>query len=391
MNLDTVGCSIAILEKNIKEWERFSWRKDGFPVSEVDVLSFSRRSNVKLTLKHPNTERLGTNWHYPTLTLIKREGWWWVWVEGSLSKFYFGTNLFELTNKDFESVVTKLHHFLYDNGLHVERSDIYGATMFKADISKIILVEPEIPILKVLDYMGKMDLDIRNETHVKIYADFRQGGKGNAVIWGTTKKKLASFYDKLTELRHYPKKTKIEENIISFLDENKDCLYQVLKFEECLHDKKRLNIVCNKITGQKKKYFTLLDFLNEDFIRKLLLFRGERLFASTDITILLLGNHSSSQIQHELKKHNPKMRAGRLSSIAHWTGLAYELGMKEMKKQLRSDFSHSTQCRILQETRGLMETMTQLPMQDVFTNFYHQLQDMKPIQTMNDLLLPFWQ
>ncbi len=393
MNLDTVCFSIPILEKNIKEWERFRWAKDGFPVTDTDAFLFElgKHRNAKLMLNYLNTERLGASWHYPTVTLRKKECRWSIWVEGSLAKFHFGTNLFELTRRDFEFVISKLYDFLHDNGLMVERSDIYGAIMHKADISKILLVDPQIPLLKVLEYISKMDLDIRNETHVKEYVDSRQGGKGYAVTFGTTKKKLASIYDKIIELQHCRHKTPIEESIVSFFESNKSCFYQVLKFEECLHDKKRLNYVCNKVTEQKKKYYTLADFDDWDFVQKLLLFRGGRLFAGKDIKILLLGDHTPSQIQKELKAHYPKINASRLSSVAHWTALANELGIKEMKKQLKADFSRSTQSRILHDARFLLKTMTKLSMQDVFDNFYKQLQEMKPIRATNDLLLPFWQ
>ncbi len=393
VNLDTVLFSIPILEKNIKEWERFRWAKDRFPVTDVDAFYFElgKHTNAKLMLHFLNTDRLGANWHYPTVTLRKKEDKWTVWIEGSLSKFYFGSNLFEFISFDFESVVKKLYYFLHDNGLCVEKVDIYEAVMYKADISKVLLIDTQIPILKVLEFLGKIDLDVRNETHIKEYVDFRQGGKGHAVIWGTSKKKLASIYDKLMELQHNPNKTTVEKNIITFLEKNKDCVYQILKFEECLHDKIRLNYVCNKITRQNKNYYTFADFWERDLIKKLLLFRGERLFSGADVKILLLGNNTPSQIQQKLKSHDPKIRAGRLSNIGFWTLLAYELGMKEMKKQLKVTYSPSTQHRILQQTRFLMATMTRLPMQEVFDNFYKQLQEMKPIRATTDLLSPLQQ
>lgn len=385
---DTVCFSIPIHAYQIKSsvWSRLCHPGSNAPVSSSFTKRLPNISHVKLLLDL-NLDTSTASEHLPSITLKKQGGWWSVWVEGSMGKFFFGTNTFELTEEDRVRLLLRLEYFLHKQDLFVKTSDIRNAVLHKLDVSKVLLVPPTVSLYKVLEHIKKMDIDIRNEILDKEYKSLREGGKGLQVSFGTKKKKFLSLYDKIEETANNSKKSPTEKELLTFIENNGESSYQLLKYEESLHDKTKLDRVCNMLTGQNKKYYTFNDLWSRTLIRKILLYHGEQLFHSPDTKIMLLGNGTPSEIQQVLKTSFPKVRASRLSSVAHWASLAHELGLKETKKRLKKDFSKSTQYRILKDTRELLSKMEKLPMQDVFDEFYGQLRELKAIRSTNDLLI----
>jgi len=387
---DTACFSIPIHPLKIKTsvWRRLQHPGSSSFVSENFVTNILPKiSNVKLDLclnPEPSIEEQ----HFPRITLKKRQGWWSVWIEGSMAKFFFKSNIFELTEENRVRLLLRLEYFLNKQGLFVTTSDIRHATIHKLDVSKILLVPPHIPLMKILEYLRKMDFDTRNETHYKTFSSLRNGGKGLCLSFGTKKHKFLSLYDKLEEVSSNSKKSSVEKDFLTFSEKQSGNMYQLLKYETSLFNKTKLDSTCNKLLGQKKDLYTFSDLWDRKLIRKILLYHGEQLFHSEYANMLLLGNGTQSEIQQALKTSFPKIRTSRLGNVAHWLGLTYELGLKDTKKQLKKDFSRATQYRILKDIRKILSKMEKLPMQDVFDNLYKQLKELRPIRSVDDLLLP---
>lgn len=127
---------------------------------------------------------------------------------------------------------------------------------------------------------------------------------------------------------------------------------------------------------------------NKELTQKILLLRTERLFHSANLNQLLLGEYDPVEVLQRLKKEQPNIQLSTVEKIGFWTSYAYKAGFKEMKKQLDEYSSRSTRGRILKNVLKLMETNTQLPLQDVFDNLYTQLLELHPIRSKEDLLLP---
>lgn len=392
MFLDTCEFSIPVREGNIKDWSRFRRAGQGsYLLSPYEIEKEKQKPFTKLTL-NPTVSTRQKGIHLPLVNLIGRNGCWSVHPDGSVPRFFFGTNLFELDKVDLDPVVEKYFDFLHDNGFLVNKEEIYKAEIIKVDISKVLLVRPDIPPHSLLEVFRKIDFDVRHEIHDKDYysseyRDVREGGKGFDITWGTKKRKIASFYLKYAQIVSQGIPTLVERGITQFVSENDGRIYQAWKLEECLFDKTRVRYVLNKVSGQEKKYYTLTDIWDRELVKKVLLERGTKLFSGADLNTLLLGSLSAREIGDCLKKVNPNIQMTRIANISHWARFAREEGQKEMKKWLKKEYSRSTQARILREIRGVTEGMRNLPMQDVSDDFFRQLNELKPIRSIDDLLI----
>ena len=388
MFLDTVELIIPIPEENIKDWNRFQISKAGTYLSSQSSIDYVKRTpNIRLQL-NPRLADKKRGIHLPQINLVKRDFHWFIQPDGSMTRFYKGTNALECDGSDFEPVMGKYYDFLQDCGLAVKEEDIPNATVRKADISKILLVPPGVPLYPIFEVLRKLDFGSRTETHDKEYRDFRQGGKGLCLTFGTKKAKLASFYDKDTQLRHLLDKTVAEEELIAFQDQHQGNIYQILKLEECLYNKNRVDYVCNKATGQKLKYYTFADFWNKDMLRTILLERGMRLFSGADLKTLLFGNLTPNEIERQLKLAHPSMQASTVAKVGFRMIQASQQGFKQMSQQLSKVHSKSTKDRILRYLRENVSDIPSLPLQDVYDDLFRQLNEMKPVKSTEDLLIP---
>lgn len=392
MFVDTIELIIPIRQDNIKDWTRFRRAGTGsYLLSSADIENEKQKPFTRLTLNPTRTIRQ-RGVHLPLINLIRRNGYWFVQPDGSLPRFYFGTNLYECDKNDLEPVVQKYYDFLCDNGLFVSKDAIYQAEVRKVDISKIFLVRPDIPPHTLLEVFRRIDYDVRHEIHDIDYydnekRDIREGGKGYGITWGTKKKKIASFYLKYEQISSQDTPTLIEKELMQFVPANEGRIYLAWKLEECLFEKTRVTKRLNKLSGRNQKVYTFTDLWDKDLMQAVLLDRGTKLFKGADLNTLLLGSLKPREISDHLRKAHPTIQTTRIATISHWARFASDEGHKEMKKWLVKEYSKATRSRIQRESRELTENMKGLPMQEVYDDFFRQLTELKPIRSKEDLLI----
>lgn len=258
-------------------------------------------------VQNPTAEDTKNGIYKPRLTAIKR------WVKGgysiimriefSIPKLLLGNNFDEVSNEDFEQVVSKLYNRLFEMGVVIAPEMLRQAPVSGVHYSKNIPLTDYSTPYSILKEFYKIKMTKRLDVN---QTDFRN--EGHSLKWRTNDFEL-SFYDKIKDLEQ----SKISENrsiekqnefqYDLFLPLKKRKAFEVLRMEVRLNSKKKIKAILEKlqissdylfrsIFDETKSKITLNYFLTE---------------LKSEYSLMSFKPAQYSELLPELKRNNPKI------------------------------------------------------------------------------------
>jgi hypothetical protein len=285
-----------------------------FIPSTHNMLKYSH--GYKHYINNPTKGEIAQGIYKPRLTIENRGLKYDLIAEFSAPKIFFGNNLDELSENDFEPFIYKLQNKIADMGVEVPTEALKEAGVLKVHVSKNTLLELGITSSYILNQLNKIRIskkfDFKN-------IDFLNGGEAISFY---NKSHSIVIYDKIKDLNKSESKATDKDQTVlqkSLYNQFKELNQEVLRFEFRLTSKKKINEVLAKLNYPQ--YPTLKTIFNRSLCRDIALFYWNEYFDSNNF---LFDENRSSQEDLEkilLQKPNIKIpKALALSGVKQLCG-----------------------------------------------------------------------
>jgi len=279
-------------------------------------------------------------------------------IELSLPKLLYGNNFIELTNSDFNIVVSKLSEVLKTMGIRIFTSKINNAPVSAIHYSKNIILKdgltPYILINKIKESNIRLSLDIDR-------SQFRNDGYSYKFHSNTYE---VTFYDKMYDLlkgkvsskRSIEKDNEIQLNL--FEEIKKAERFEVLRMEVRLNNRQKTRRIFKTLDINSPLNFK--DMFNSDIAKKILLYYIAELEFNRP-AILNYNSANPKALLSDLIINNPKLRPQKILELY---GLRQALE-NYTERELRGVFnpkSYRIWYRIMQDSRKIKVPDQQSPL-----------------------------
>lgn len=245
--IDTVVLTLNHEDFSIQEPERFN--PSARILFSTPPRELGSRGNMSC-YQNPTTTELKEGNYKPRLTLNKRirAGGYAITlkIEFSVPKLIFGNNFDELSDKDFEQVISILYEQLLGMGVFTRREILRNASVSSIHFSKNIILEDFLTSSMMINELKKTDLGKRLDLNK---TDYRNGG--HAVRYHANSYEII-FYDKVKDMEQakVSEKRAIEkENLIQFdlFQDIKPRGLEVLRMEVRLGNRVKLKSILKEV------------------------------------------------------------------------------------------------------------------------------------------------
>ncbi len=330
--------------------------------TESDTVAWSLQSRTstysKYTKNPPRGLRDGV--YRPRLTGMRRSIGYgkttaFVRIEFSVAKLAFGNNLDEVSDKDFQLVISRLYDRLAEYGVIINKKDLVNASVAAFHPSKNIVLSDGYTASLVSRELAKINI---NKKFDLTKTSFRNDGQS---LQGYTKAHAVVVYDKVADLSQTKKravdKDPIPRQLMLFQKIKAELpSLEILRLEIRLTQKQKINSVMKKLDLPENPTFEQV--FKKNVCQKIVLsywntiIEGENLF--------LFGTESNPKgiLKRVLRKY-PKLRA---KDAVYLVGLSTlctdEGGIRELRTILQSRLSQRGWYRFTEGIAQLNEART---------------------------------
>lgn len=268
-------------------------------------------------------------------------------IELSLPKLIHGNNFDELSDADFEKVVTKLQHILKEEmGVLIFKNVLVDAPISTIHYSKNIPLtdgrRPKYWLDKLAEANSNHILDTnkadyRNEGHL-----FKLHAKSYEI----------AFYDKIRDLqqariagdRAYSRDNAMQLSLLDTFQERKS-YFEVLRFEVRLNKRQKIRTIFKKLDIDSEPTFRGI-FSSDKSLKVLLYYLDE--IRSKRPPLLDYKRSSAKQFMTEIRISNPKLGSRKIFQLLGMKAAFDEMGVREARQML-SSYSDRTWYRLVSE------------------------------------------
>lgn len=243
-------------------------------------------------------------------------------IQVSLPKLLHGTNLWEVTPNDRESVYTALQRCLKQTGVELSIEVIRPAILKRVDFSKIIRI-PNIygTAKQVTKKLSSFNYKQSSQFKYRDYGDFSDGAADK--FYNDTQGYV--IYDKIAELQGNGY-TKQETKIIDWYTQTKQ-RRDVLRFELSLERKQSMEAVLRRFIPNKKSNFILEDIMASSEISKQIMLKTfNDVFNRTFLPLITLGEMQENTLETFLREQN--LPVVEHSQLYYWVNMIYKIGLR---------------------------------------------------------------
>ena len=308
-------------------------------------------ANTQYCKEYAEKQKKGEN-YFPKISLLRRKSKNVLEIQVSLPKLIYGTNLFEINNRNKNDIYKNILTALDKVGVDVSVSDLKEAVVKKVDFSKNI----ELPdyfgnVRQVIKKLSCFNYKPRSNFTLRDYCD---GSEGASLKFYNSSQGYA-VYDKLSEIvgRGY---TKVEKELTKSIKKQK-LKRNIIRFELSLRKKQSLEMVLKRFIKDKQKNFTLDDILNKNLSRGILLETFDKIYNPVNVALVTLGEMGENKLDQYLKTKNLTFRKRVL--LFYLVNKCTKIGragmLEELKEELRGGSFNRTKKEILEIIEELGE------------------------------------
>ncbi|MGD0976880.1 MAG: hypothetical protein ABR875_01110 [Minisyncoccia bacterium] len=188
-------------------------------------------------------------------------------VEFSIPKLLFKQSLQELSNSDFERVISTLKFQLQKMSVVLTDNAIRQAIVTKAHFGKNIPLQSPITSQDAISELYKADIGRGKHISIRHYEN------GGQALYFYSSSYQVVFYDKLRDIAT-PKNKAVDKDKFKqerMIVESRAHNQELLRFEARLAKQQKLNAFISDIIGKKVKAITFEEIFNKDLCRKVML------------------------------------------------------------------------------------------------------------------------
>lgn len=323
--IDTIILKIPTHKFKIMDHTRFSPSSLG--LFQPPYYTLGSRGNF-LCVQNPTPNELREGNYKPRLTLAKRivKGGFSIdlKIELSLPKLLYGNNFDELEDKDFWSILLRLHKKLWDMGVALSMHNLVNANVSGIHYSKNIPITDFSTSDMVISELSKINLTKKLDLS---HTDFRN--EGHILRYHANSFEIA-YYDKIKDLkqakvsgkRALEKDNEIQLNLFDRLAIRKP--FEVVRMEVRLNTKQKILQILEKVgIYVEPTFYTLFSSAVSQRVLSYYLVQAEE---ATTLSSLEIGTPSA--LFESIRAVNPRMRTGRILEIMAGLILIQEKGVR---------------------------------------------------------------
>lgn len=226
-------------------------------------------------------------------------------IEFSVPKLLFGNNLEEITDKDFPTIVDRLHNRLVEAGLVINKRDIANGSVAAFHPSKNIVLSGGYTASLVSRELAKININKKFDLNK---TSFRNGGQS---LQGYTQAHAVVVYDKIADLAQ-TKKRAIDKDpappqlsLFRKLKAEQPSL-EILRLEIRLTQKQKINAVLKKLGLESNPTFEQI--CKKDICQKIVQSYWDTIIEGENLFLFGTETNPKNLLKRILRQH-PKMRA----------------------------------------------------------------------------------
>lgn len=378
--IDTIVLMIQPNDFSISDHSRFSPSTKG--LFEPPYITLGGRGNFSC-VQNPTPTELKQGIYKPRLTVTKRcvKGGYAVFlkVEFSAPKLVYGNNFDELTDTDFEQVITNLHKALYEMGVVVFPKILREAPVSAVHYSKNIPLTDYSTPGSILTKIGKIDLTMALDLNK---TDFRN--EGHCLKFHANSHELA-LYDKLKDLeksrrsekRAVEKDTAIQLDLFEILKPKNP--FEVLRMEARLNKREVIRRTFKKLKVTAEPIFKAI--FRTSISRKVLWSYFETIRAG--YSLVGFDPKSAKDFVAEFKFIQPKAKVRKMLQMLGLLTACNDMGVRGFRALIDAVYGKHHWPRLVKDWRGSNLKAAGAPLKPI----EDALRDFKPVRLIDYCIL----
>ena len=333
--LDTIQLKIKSENKNIKYREGIT--KDNFGWINVK----SNKGFTKSVRNATSEEKLKYD-YLPQLEKVNRGFDSFLYITFSAPKLIYKNNLDELFEKDFKSVLDRLHYLISEIGISLEKEILRKATVNWIDFSKNIDLK-NISIRDVLDKLNKIDISLRLDITEQQFRNKGSGFQiysiGHSIVfydkWSDLEKNKSGSKKSFDNYNHLPNyQRSIFDELSKKVEEYPNILRQEIRFR----DSKKLKSILKFLALDSDLFFE--DIFKEKISQTIVLYYFNKITEGTDkILFSKAGNETNLlRILHRIKPNIKTEKAIRYVGIFE---TVKKIGIRGLREITEKDYNEN--------------------------------------------------
>ncbi len=336
--IDTIVLTLQPNNFSILDHSKFSPSTIG--LFQAPYYKLGCRSNFKC-VQNPTSEELKNGIYKPRLTVTRRMGTGafitTLRIEFSIPKLIFGNNFDELSEDQFEQVITRLNKILYDMGVLIFPQILRDAPVSAVHYSKNIPLTDYSTPFAILEELSKIDLSLQLDIN---QTDYRN--EGHSLKFRANSYEI-SLYDKRKDLQKAKisgKRAVERDNEIQlelFEQWKPKQPFEVLRMEIRLNKRVKIKQILKKLHIESDLTFSSL--FKQDTAQKILLFYLAELKGG--YALLAYRPKSTKDFIADFKINNPKTKIRKMLQMLALKTAIEEMGIRELREATKPYGRHN--------------------------------------------------
>ncbi len=342
--------SVILILKTFKLLEHWEQLFDGTKMTEVR----DRFRQQSFFPKNLNEKMKREEKYFPQITLIPKKDI--IYIQVSLPKLIFGTNLLEIDESYLNEICEKLSKSLREVSVIATPGTIRTSPLKNVAFCKNFQVPVWMGTSKQLIWKIS-ELGHKRSSNSKLDIFSKENNKDGSLLkfWNTTQG--YAIYDKEAEILANGK-TNIERAIQEKVISN-DYQYNVIRFELTLQIKQSLDAFLKRRVEGKEEDFCLEDALKKELSKKILLEAFDNTFKSEHLFTLGLAEIEENKLERYLLQQELPLSEHYL--LSYWINKTIKNGLPATLKELKDRTSSSTLNRQKKKLKDISEKIITPP------------------------------
>lgn len=354
------------------------------PKSKVRMLSdqnwdlIARRDFYSKFINNPNKEQKESGNYYPRLTGIQRAGSESVVkLEFSVPKIIYSNNLDEVTEDDFEQIVSNLHERLKEMNVLIQKKDLRESGVSAVHYSKNIVIKSGYTAKHIISELQKINLNKLNDLTKTRFMNSGESLQGYSISNSFV------FYDKISDLQKDEKRAidreqnPYQRSLFSSLKDE-----EILRFEVRLSQKRKLNTLFKQYGFKTNPTFQEA-FSLEKALKVMTEYWNEKI--DKNKYVLFTYSENTESLLKKISIARPKSRPQTLLSLLGLVSFVKDNkgGLRELRTILTARITDRAWYSIIKNLKTISKDLESLSELDWYQEVSKQIKDYKPYKIKN--------